>query len=121
MTETVAIIGATDRKSAYANMAMHSLLEHGHEVVLVNPLKKEIEGRKCYASIADFEEKIDTVTVYVNPKRFSGYVDDLIKVKPKRIIMNPGTENDADEAKLVESGIQVLRECTLVLLSTGQF
>ena len=121
MTEVVAIIGASKKPDRYANKAMHALQKHGHEVVLVNPFKKEVEGQTCLHSVVDYNEKIDTVTLYVNPKRFQDHIQDVIKAEPKRVIMNPGTENDEHQQVLEDAGITVLRACTLVLLSTNQF
>lgn len=121
MTETVAIIGASNKPDRYANKAMHALQKHGHEVVLVNPFKNEVEGQKCLDSVTDYEGQINTVTLYVNPKRFQDHIDDVIKVLPKRVIMNPGTEDDAHERTLEKAGVEVIRACTLVLLSTNQF
>jgi hypothetical protein len=121
MTETVAIIGATDKPDRYANKAMHALRTHGHEVILVNPFKQEVEGQECLDSVVDYDGKIDTVTLYVNPKRFQDHIDTVIKVTPKRVIMNPGTEDDGHQRTLEEAGIEVVRACTLVLLSTNQF
>ncbi|WP_339138092.1 MAG: CoA-binding protein [Candidatus Electrothrix sp. GW3-4] len=121
MTEVIAIIGATDKPERYANKAMHALRKHEHEVVLVNPFKQEVEGQACLDSVADHHDKIDTVTLYVNPKRFEDHIDAVIKAKPTRVIMNPGTEDDGHQRILEEAGIEVVRACTLVLLSTNQF
>jgi predicted CoA-binding protein len=125
MSQLVIIIGASEKPNRYANMAMHSLIEHGHEVYLVNPYKSEIEGFPCYRSVADIADEIadeiDTVTLYVNPTRFHDHIDEVIKARPKRIIMNPGTEDSEVEKRLSAAGISVLRACTLVMLNTGQF
>ncbi len=45
----------------------------------------------------------------------------VIKVKPGRVIMNPGTEDAGMEKMLGDAGIKVFRACTLVLLSSGRF
>ncbi len=121
MTETVAIIGATDKADRYANKAMHALQQHGHEVVLVNPFKQEVARQKCLDAVTDYKGKIDTVILYVNPKRFQDHIDAVVNVKPKRVIMNPGTEDNTHEQALQAAGIEVLKACTLVLLSTNQF
>ena len=125
MSQLVVIIGASDKPHRYANIAMHSLIEHGHDVYLVNPFKSEIEGVPCYRSVAEIADtltdEIDTVTLYVNPTRFQDHIDEVIKARPKRIIMNPGTEDAELEKRLSEAGINVLRACTLVMLNTGQF
>jgi predicted CoA-binding protein len=121
MSETVAIIGASEKKNRYAYMAMVSLLEHGHDVRLVNPFKTTIEGYRCYKAVSDINEKINTVTLYVNPERFRDHIDDVVQAMPDRVIMNPGTEDNEMETILKDAGIEVYRACTLVLLSTGHF
>lgn len=119
--KTVAIIGASDKPERYANMAMHDLQEHGYEVVLVNPFRSQIEGQKCFRSLDEYDGEIDTVTLYVNPARFHDHIKDVVKASPRRVIMNPGTEDKLHEKVLADSGIKVQRACTLVLLSQGQF
>jgi predicted CoA-binding protein len=57
----------------------------------------------------------------VNPTRFRDHIEEVIQVKPERVIMNPGTEDTDMENILEDAGIKVCRACTLVLLSSGQF
>ena len=89
--------------------------------MLVNPFKSEIEDQKCFKSVDEYDGKIDTVTLYVNPARFHDHIKDVIKANPRRVIMNPGTEDKQHEKVLSESGIKVQKACTLVLLSHNQF
>jgi len=121
MPEIVAIIGASEKKARFSHMAMLALMEHGHDVRLVNPFKETIDGLQCFKSVTDIKEKINTVTLYVNPSRFRDHIDDVIRVKPERVIMNPGTEDAEMEKRIEDAGIKALRACTLVLLSTGRF
>ena len=121
MPEIVAIIGASEKKDRFAHMAMTVLREHGHDVRLVNPFKETIDGHQCFKVVTDIKEKINTVTLYVNPYRFRDHIEDVIQAKPERVIMNPGTEDADMEKRLEEAGIKVYRACTLVLLSSGRF
>ena len=121
MPELVAIIGASEKKDRFAHMAMTALLEHGHDVRLVNPFKETIDGHRCFRAVTDIKEKINTVTLYVNPHRFRDHIEEVIQVKPERVIMNPGTEDAGMEKILEDAGIKVSRACTLVLLSSGRF
>jgi predicted CoA-binding protein len=66
-------------------------------------------------------ENIDTVTIYLNPRNQKEYYDYILSLHPKRIIFNPGAENDELYELAQSHGIQPLEACTLVLLSTGQF
>jgi len=121
MSEIVTIIGASDKKNRFAHMAMTALVTHGYDVRLVNPFKENIDGQRCFKAVTDIKEKINTITLYVNPIRFRDHIEEVIQVKPKRIIMNPGTEDADMEKRLEDAGIKVYRACTLVLLSSGQF
>ena len=121
MNEIVAIIGASEKQDRFSHKAMKALLKHGHQVRLVNPFKESVDGYKCFNSIGEIEEKINTVTLYVNPHRFREHIEEVVQAKPQRVIMNPGTENYEMQKTLQDAGIKVLNDCTLVLLSAGKF
>lgn len=119
--ENVAIIGASSRESRYSYKAQQMLTEHGHKVFPVNPHGGEVQGVTCFTCIDQIEDPIDTVTLYVSPKRLSDSIDKIIEAKPKRVIFNPGTESEELMSKIQNAGIEVQSACTLVLLSTNQF
>jgi hypothetical protein len=57
----------------------------------------------------------------MNPTRQSEIITTLLALNPKRIIFNPGTENEPFMQAAKDQGIDALEACTLVMLSTGQF
>jgi len=120
-TETVAILGASPKPDRYAYKAMELLREHGHRPLPINPAFDEILGEKCYPKISDAPGPINTVTLYLGEQRSNPLIEEIVKVKPRRIIMNPGAENSALAAKAEEAGIEVVEGCTLVMLRMGQF
>ena len=120
--ENVVILGASDRPDRFAYRADKLLQTHGHTTVLVNPNLKDIEGKKVCTSLKDIAKAtIDTVALYVNPKILASQIKDLIALKPKRVIFNPGTEDVRLEAELKAAGIEPLRACTLVMLDTDTY
>lgn len=113
------VIGASQNPSRYSNMAIRSLLNHQIEVLALAKRTGIVEGVKI---ITEFpEEKVHTVTLYVNRKRQSEYYSAILKLHPERVIFNPGTENDEFYDLLKEHGIEAIEACTLLLLSTGQY
>ncbi|MBC7722381.1 MAG: CoA-binding protein, partial [Pedobacter sp.] len=64
---------------------------------------------------------VDTVTLYLSPINQKPYYDYIVALHPKRLIFNPGTENDELAALAIANNIQPIEACTLVLLSTGQY
>lgn len=114
------IIGASTDPSRYAFLAANKLLNHGHDIELLGRNSGEIKGNQIETEKKAFED-IDTVTLYVNPKVQPEYYDYIVGLKPRRVIFNPGTENDEFEALLEKNNIEPIEACTLVMLSTGQF
>ena len=64
---------------------------------------------------------VDTVTLYLNPKRQVELYDYILGLKPKRIIFNPGTENIELVELATAQGIETEIACTLVMLSVGNY
>ena len=120
-TETVAVLGASPKPDRYAYRAMKMLGEFGHRAIPVNPAFPEILGETCYAKLADVPGNVDTVTMYLGKQRSDPLIDEIIAAKPKRIIMNPGAENDELARKAEAAGIEPVFDCTLVMLQTGSF
>mgnify|MGYP000057568187 CR=1 FL=1 len=102
--EDVAVIGASNNEERYSNKAMKMLLEYGHNPIPVAPAVDTIMNRKSYARLADVPGAIDTVTLYVGPKRQEGLFEQILELKPKRVIFNPGTENPEQYGCLKAAG-----------------
>lgn len=121
MSETVVVLGASNKQGRYSYKAMMLLNEHGHKVIPVHPKLEEIEGVKVFNDLTDIKEAIDTVTVYLAPERSTKIIDKIIALNPKRVITNPGTESKQIDEACAKAGIEVVKACTLVLLRTGQY
>ncbi len=119
--ENVVVVGASANEERYSNKAMKMLAEYGHNAIPVAPAASVILGKKVYSGLDEVAETVDTVTLYVGPQRQEGLFEQIIRLHPKRVIFNPGTENPAVYELLESSGIESIEACTLVLLRTGQF
>ena len=86
------------------------LIEHGYNVIPVNPTLSEVLGRKAYPSIADIQERIDIVDVFRKSEDVLGVVDDVLKKKDgiKVFWMQLGIYNEDAEKKAKENGIDVV-------------
>lgn len=116
---TTLILGASPKSDRYSNMAAHSLIRNGYDIVALGA--RESEGDFKITSGMPELENIDTVTLYLNPKRQEQYFNYIISLKPRRVIFNPGTENRELEQLLEKNGIESEIACTLVLLNTRQY
>jgi len=114
------VIGASTNPQRYSYLAVNKLLNHNHSVVALSNKKGILNGVEIEIEPKPFEN-IDTVTLYLNPSRQKEYYTYILDLKPKRIIFNPGTENDELAGLAKKQGIKTIEACTLVLLSTGQY
>ncbi|MCW3104282.1 MAG: CoA-binding protein [Bacteroidetes bacterium] len=119
MKKTV-VIGASENPERYAYKATIALQNHRHQVVPVGLKEGEINGIKILKD-KPVVENVDTVTLYVGPQNQPAWYDYILSLKPKRVIFNPGTENEEFEKKLKENKIEPVEACTLVMLSVGNY
>lgn len=119
MKKTV-VIGASDNPERYAYKATVALRVHKHEVVPVGLRSGEINGIKILKDYPPIEN-VDTITLYVGPQNQKSWYNYIISLRPKRVIFNPGTENDELVALLNKHNIEAVEACTLVMLAIGNY
>jgi predicted CoA-binding protein len=114
------VIGASENPERYSYLAVQKLKKHGYSVIALGKKLGKI-GDTSIITEFPIEQHVDTVTLYINPDLQKQYVNDILLLHPKRLIFNPGTENEALYAMAKANGIEPLEACTLVLLNTGQY
>ncbi len=114
------VLGASVNPLRYSNMAIRRLRQYQHPVHAVGLRTGRVEDVDIVSGQPLFSD-VDTVTLYIGPSHQSQIYDYVLKLNPRRVIFNPGTENPAFEERLRCSGTEVLEACTLVMLGTGQY
>ena len=117
----VAVLGASTKDDRYSFKAVKMLAEHDHIPIPVHPKGHVVNGITAVKSLDDITEPVDTLTLYVNSKISSLAQESILKLKPRRVIFNPGAENRELAKALNEAGIETIEACTLVMLTTDQF
>jgi len=125
-SKSILVLGAHPDSSRFACKAMKLLKSKGFDSVPINPRFAEVLGHRCYSSVSQWmtetgEKSADTVTFYLNPAHSTKLQDELLALKPRRAIFNPGAENPELERALKSIGVEVHENCTLVMLNTGRF
>lgn len=114
------VLGASANPSRYSYLAIKKLTAHQHPVVAIGKKKGavgEVSIETDHLPVSD----VDTITLYLNPTNQQQYYDYIFNLKPKRIIFNPGTENEYLIKKAKENNIETVVGCTLVMLSVGNY
>lgn len=119
MKKTV-VIGASPKPERYAYKVTLALKKSGHEVVPIGRRSGQIDGEEIITD-KPVVEAVDTVTLYVGPQNHASWIEYIWSLSPKRIIFNPGTENENFMQLAEARGIEAVEACTLVMLSVGTY
>lgn len=120
MSKKTLVLGASLKEERYSNIAIRRLRKYDIETLAIGLRDGQVDDVQIHTDLVIFKD-IDTVTLYLNPKRQEHYYDYIISLKPKRVIFNPGTENPNFYKKLNDHNIKFEEACTLVLLGTNQY
>ena len=103
-----AVIGATDNAEKYGNRIFKNLTKRGYEVYPVNPNLKEIEGAKCYPTLAAVPVKVDVVDFVVPPNVTETILKECKELGLGNIWLQPGSESEAAIAFCHENKLKVV-------------
>ena len=112
--KTIAIIGASNQREKYGNIAVRTYKDAGWTVYPVNPKSENIEGLPAYKQIEDVPAPINRISVYLPPKRVLPLLDSIAQANPTELWLNPGTESPEVIQKAKELGLNVIQACSLL-------
>lgn len=120
MSRTTLVLGASPDPSRFAHMAVKRLRSKGHDVLAVGRRSGTIDDVPVLAAVPE-GAVVDTVTLYLSPRNQLVWQDEILDLRPRRVIFNPGAEDVVFAQRLAGAGIEVVEGCTLVMLSTGGY
>ena len=114
------VFGASLKPHRYSYIAIRRLVDAGVETEAFGLRQGKVKGVLIRTSLEGISG-IHTVTLYMNPRRQKAFYEAILKLNPRRVIFNPGTENPEFSGLLEDNGIQVVVACTLVMLSMDTY
>lgn len=114
------VLGASPNPLRFSHKMVKSLVRHNMEVVAVGFRDGEIAGIKILTGTPPFKD-IHTVSLYIGPKGQTPVYNYVLSLFPKRIIFNPGTTNEEFMKLARENNIEVVTDCALIMLSSGNY
>ena len=106
----VAIVGLSADWWRPSFFAAKYLLEHGFEVIPVNPKYEEILGQKCYPDLKSIPTPVDIVDLFQKAERVPLFVDDAIAIGAKVVWMQLGIVNQEAAKKIRDAGLEVVMD-----------
>jgi uncharacterized protein len=114
--KNIAVVGMSKNEAKPAHFVPKYLIDHGYNIIPVNPTISEVLGRKSYSSIADVPEDIDIVEIFRRSEDVPPVVNDAVKKRGIKVIwMQSGIYNEEAEREAKENGMDVVfNRCMMV-------
>jgi acyl-CoA synthetase (NDP forming) len=113
---TIAIIGATPRRSKFANKAVRAFKERGDTVIPIHPASAEVEGLTAYTSVLDVPAPIDVASFYVQPSVGLKIIEECAAKAIPKVLLNPGAESPELLQRAAELGVEAICTCSIVMI-----
>ena len=109
--ETIAVVGCSSTPGKAAHNVPKYMLEHGYDIIPVNPFADEIFGREAYDTITAVEETIDIVCVFRPSEEVSDVVDAVLERDDVKVIWTQsGIRDDEAAARAEADGRTVVQD-----------
>jgi len=111
-TNTIALIGASDRPDRPSYGVMKYLQDQGYRVLPVNPTitGEHVHGEFVWRDLFQIGEQIDLVDIFRNSKDAAEAVDQAIAVGASAVWMQLGVINEEAAARAEEAGLKVVMD-----------
>ena len=106
----IAVVGISDNPERPSNFVARFFIEHGYNVIPVNPKLEEWDGIKCYPDLLSIQEPVDVVDIFRRPEAIPPIVDEAIKIKAKVVWMQQGIVNEDAAACARKAGLVVVMD-----------
>ena len=106
----VAVVGLSADWSRPSYFAAKYLIDHGFEVIPVNPKYDEILGQKCYPDLESIPTQVDVVDLFQRTERVPPFVDSAIAIGAKVIWMQLGVIHEEAAKKAEDAGLEVVMD-----------
>jgi predicted CoA-binding protein len=111
----VVVVGMSDDPSRPSHGIAGYLAAHGYEVIPVNPNHTEINGERCYASLADVPGEIDLVNVFRRPQFCADVTREAIAKGAKGVWLQAGIRNEQARSLAEQAGVDFVQDrCIMV-------
>jgi uncharacterized protein len=113
--QRIAVVGVSRSGKKFGNTISTELKQRGKQIFLVHPEAKEINGERCYASLAELKGQVDAVVVCVSPQQAGQVIREAGAAGLKNVWLQMGAESSAVLQAAKEVGITpVTGKCILM-------
>lgn len=117
----LAMVGVSRNPKDFSTVLFRELCRRGYEVVPVNPLVEEVEGRKCFARVQEIQPPVEAALLMTRPVVSEAVANDCVQAGIGKVWMHRAGGAGAVSAAAIETckqhGMQVVAgECPFMFL-----
>lgn len=86
----IALVGVSRNQRGFSRQVLRELLRRGYDVVPVNPLLTQVEGRTCHARVQDIPSPVAGALIMTPPGQTEQVVRDCIQCGIRSVWMHRG-------------------------------
>jgi len=116
----IVVLGASPNPERFSNKAVRQLIKHNYNVIAIGKREGSIENIPIVIGQPALKN-VHTILMYLAPYHQGEIFDYVVSLYPKRVIFNPGTESPEFEELLESYNIEIVHDCSLVMLASGRF
>jgi len=109
-SRVVAIVGLSDKPYRPSYFVGKYLLDHGFEVIPVNPTRDEILGQKSYASLLDIPRKVDIVDCFRRAEQMPELASQAVAIGARILWMQLSVVNEEARQIAADAGLSVIMD-----------
>jgi predicted CoA-binding protein len=105
----IAVVGISDKPDRYSYQVAKYLMDHGYNIIPVNPGLEYWLGIKAYKDINSIEQNIDVVDIFRRPE----FIEDIVRDsrgRAKVIWMQEGITNEKAKQLAIDMGMEVVMD-----------
>ena len=107
--KNIAVVGMSKNEEKAAHYVPRYLIDHGYNVIPVNPTATEILGRKSYPAVSSTPDRIDIVDIFRRSEDVPSVVEDTLKKEDIKVIwMQEGIYSKEAEKMAKEKDISAV-------------
>ncbi len=106
----VAVVGASANPERPSYQVASYLIEHGYDVIPVNPSAGEILGRVAYPDLSAIPGGVEVVDIFRRPEHVPPIVEEAIKTGARVVWMQEGIVNEEAASRARQAGLTVVMD-----------
>ncbi len=107
---TVAVVGVSSDANRPSHRVAAYLLDHGYDVIPVNPAATRILGLTCYPDLQSISRPVEVVDVFRKPADVMPVVEAAIAIGARAVWLQEGVINDDAAARARQAGLLVVMD-----------